>query len=147
MNRELALKKLNKAINEAPEKIFAISETEFSRKPRPEKWSKKEILGHLIDSAFNNHQRFVRGQFEDSPQIGYDQDNWNKFSFHQKMDSTQLINFWTEFNKHMSEVISHIPESELSRTVVVGDDELTLEFLITDYVAHMEYHLKQIIDY
>src|SRR6185437_595711 len=77
-----------------PGLLRQIPEDEFSHKPAPAKWSKKEIVGHLIDSATNNHQRFVRGQFENTPFIVYDQDNWNSCSRYQQMDSAHVISFW-----------------------------------------------------
>ncbi|MBK9046740.1 MAG: hypothetical protein IPL74_08565 [Bacteroidetes bacterium] len=68
-------------IENVPNVLIQI-EDEMAKKSL-QKWSKKEILGHLIDSATNNHQRFVRGQFETVPEISYDQNNWNTFSYYQ----------------------------------------------------------------
>ena len=76
-----ALEKLNYIVEKVPKLLSQISEEKISEKPSPNKWSKKEIIGHLIDSATNNHHRFIRGQFEDIPDIRYDQDEWNKYSF------------------------------------------------------------------
>jgi hypothetical protein len=67
-----------------PPLLFAIGEPAFSSKPAPGKWSKKQIIGHLIDSATNNHQRFVRAQFETRPRIYYDQNKWNEYSYYIK---------------------------------------------------------------
>ena len=72
------LKKLTQLIEIAYPKLISLDETQFILKPAPNKWSKQEILGHLIDSAVNNHQRFVRTQFQDVPHIPYDQDQWNR---------------------------------------------------------------------
>ena len=119
----------------------------MSTKPAPTKWSKKEIIGHLIDSATNNHQRFVRGQFENIPEISYDQNNWNEFSFYNQIDSKQIISFWTIFNKQIIEIIKRIPKENLEKQIKIGNNILTLEFLIIDYVEHLEHHLKQIIEY
>jgi hypothetical protein len=131
-----------------PELLMGISEDDFSKKPAPAKWSKKEILGHLIDSAANNHQRFVRVQFEDVPLIRYDQDNWNKFSRHQKITGKQVISFWAEHNKYLAEMLQHIPEEALSRECNWGAEKnVTLDYLINDYVVHLEYHLRQIVNY
>lgn len=71
---EKAINRLNFIIDKVPNILSEISEENMSVKPLPTKWSKKEIIGHLIDSATNNHQRFVRGQFEYNPEILYDQD-------------------------------------------------------------------------
>jgi hypothetical protein len=131
-----------------PGRLREIPEGEFSRKPGPGKWSKKEILGHLIDSATNNHQRFVRGQFEDVPFIIYDQDNWNRCSRYNDMASEHVISFWAAYNRHLAEVIKRIPAEGLQRKCRTNEAEpVTLEWLIEDYVQHMEYHLKQMTDY
>lgn len=131
-----------------PSLIKAIPEKEFSNKPAPGKWSKKEILGHLIDSATNNHQRFIRSQFEIEPVIFYDQNNWNLYSHYNKLDSGHLISFWTIYNRHLLEIIKRIPEHNLSMTSISHDNEkVTLGFLVEDYLKHLEYHLKQIVNY
>ena len=141
------LAQLTFIIQKAPSMLTQISEEKMSEKPAPNKWSKKEIIGHLIDSATNNHHRFVRGQFEAIPEIQYDQNGWNKYSFYQQIDSKQIILFWTIYNSQLIEIIKLIPKDKLERQVKVGDNLLTIEYLIIDYVKHLEHHLKQVIDY
>lgn len=147
MNLEKVINRLNYIIDIAPTILSEISEEKMSVKRSPTKWSKKEILGHLIDSATNNHQRFVRGQFENNPEISYDQNKWNEYSFYQEIDSQQIIKFWTIYNTQLLEIIKRIPSNNLSNQIRIGDNLLTLEFLIADYVKHLEHHLKQIIVY
>ncbi len=130
-----------------PELLTNIEDNTFNEKIRSDKWSKKEIIGHLIDSATNNHQRFVRGQFEDKPQIIYDQNNWNHYNFYQQIDKKQIIDFWTVYNKQLLELISRISNENLQRECFIGAKSLTLEFLISDYVEHLEHHLKQVVSY
>ena len=142
-----ALAQLNFIVEKAPSMLTQISEEKMSEKPAPKKWSKKEIIGYLIDSATNNHHRFVRGQFEAIPEIRYDQNGWNKYSFYQQIDSKQIILFWTIYNRQLIELIKRIPTDNLKSKVKVGDNSLTIEYLIIDYVEHLEYHLKQVIDY
>ena len=144
---EKALNRLEYIINLTPKMLTEISEENMSTKPSPTKWSKKEIIGHLIDSATNNHHRFVRGQFENIPEISYDQNNWNEFSFYNQIESKQIISFWTIYNKQIIEIIKRIPKENLEKQIKIGNNILTLEFLIIDYVAHLEHHLKQIIEY
>jgi hypothetical protein len=128
--------------------LFAMDEQEFSRVTAPGKWSKKQILGHLIDSAANNHHRFVRGQFEHLPRISYDADAWNEHGYYNQMESPRLISFWALYNKQLLALIRLIPEEKLQRQVDTGGPAPhTLAFLIADYVAHMEHHLRQIIAY
>ncbi len=131
-----------------PLKLRQINEADFSMKPSNEKWSKKEILGHLIDSAANNHQRFIRTQYENIPFIVYEQNHWNQLNHYQQLQSEHAINFWTLYNTHLLEVIKHIPTKNYLKTCNSGLPEpATLEWLIVDYVAHMEHHLKQIVEY
>ena len=146
-NLHQSLDKLDFIVRIAPKLLSALSEEEISEKPQPNKWSKKEIIGHLIDSATNNHQRFVRAQFEVRPEISYDQNNWNAFSFYQEIESGQLILFWTIYNKQLIEIIKRISPENLKRQVKIEGDLFSLAFLFEDYVAHLEHHLKQIIKY
>lgn len=130
-----------------PPKLEILSAEEYSLKPNPDKWSKKEILGHLIDSAAANHHRFIRGQFEKLPEISYDQNRWNKFGYYQDIDAKQLVSFWTFYNKQILEIVSRIPINLLSNEVNTGSYIHNLAFLIEDYVAHIEHHMKQIVEY
>ncbi len=142
-----ALEKLNYIVEKVPSMLAQISEEKISEKPSPNKWSKKEIIGHLIDSATNNHQRFVRGQFENIPEIRYDQNEWNKYSFYQQMDSKQIILFWIIYNKQLIEIIKRIQVDNLKKQVKVGNNLWTIEYIFKDYVEHMEHHLKQVVEY
>lgn len=146
MKTKEALNSLQYIIDKAPTILSELNEVEMSKKNFPTKWSKKEILGHLIDSATNNHHRFVRGQFENNPEISYDQNKWNEFSFYQEIDSRQIIKFWTQYNIQLLEIIKRIPKDRLNSQIRIGTSLLTLEFLIIDYVDHLEHHLKQIIN-
>lgn len=147
MKIEYAINKLHYSIEKAPILLSEISEENMLIKKSPSKWSKKEILGHLVDSATNNHHRFIRGQFENNLEISYDQNKWNEFSFYQEIDSGQIINFWTIYNKQLLEIIKRIPTEKLKNQIRIEDKLVTLEFLIIDYVEHIEHHLKQIIEY
>ena len=131
-----------------PPLLIEIPEKDFSFKPSETKWSKKQILGHLIDSATNNHQRFVRVQFEGVPSITYNQDNWNNHSYHNQVDSKYLIKFWELYNLHLAELIKLIPEKNFVRECNVGKEQnVTLQWLVEDYVRHLEHHLRQLVNY
>ncbi len=145
---EASIKRLEYLCNTIPTLLEKIEEPAFSLRPSPTKWSKKEILGHLIDSATNNHQRFVRAQFEEIPKIVYDQDNWNEFSYYQKLDKQQLVNFWTVYNLQLAALVRNISPENLQRECITSDNEKhTLTFLFNDYVEHLEHHLRQIVTY
>ena len=131
-----------------PPLLQQITEEEFVFKPVPTQWSKKEILGHLIDSASNNHQRFIRIQYENEPVIFYDQNQWNELSNYNYLVTSDLINFWAIYNQHLIEIIKIIPTENLDRNGVGRDGQkLPLYFYINDYVSHLEHHLKQLVTY
>lgn len=135
-------------ILEASAKVFStIPEQEWHEKPSPEKWSKKEILGHLIDSAQNNLRRFVVTQYEQNNRIVYNQDAWVRTQNYQETDTAEIIQLWLLLNRQISRTLKHLPEAKLLYTCNTGKDaeELcTIEYLMADYVEHMLHHLAQI---
>jgi len=145
---EQSIQRLQYLCEIIPPLLANIDEQTFSFKPSPEKWSKKEILGHLIDSATNNHHRFVRSQFEYIPKIYYDQNDWNKFGYYGQIDGKQIISFWTAYNRQLLELLKLMPKENFKRVCNTADDSMiTLEVVLEQYLEHMEHHLKQIVDY
>lgn len=148
---EIAIKRLEFLCKTIPELLRRIDEKEFSFKPAPEKWSRKEILGHLIDSATNNHHRIVRGQSEYLPKITYSNEVWNPGNHYQELPIEHLISFWTVYNRHILEIIRRIPEERLLNQVITEEDgentNKTIAFIIEDYVEHLEHHLRQLVSY
>lgn len=141
------LKRLRYLCDIIPSLLSSLDEALFSARPVPGKWSKKEIIGHLVDSAANNHQRFVRGQFEDQPAVSYNQDKWVAYGSYQQMDGKIIINLWSAYNRMLLELIRNIPQENLQLTCMTNSESQTLEFLVNDYVAHIEHHLHQVVDY
>ena len=143
---EKSLLRLNRFIEKVPVLFNKMTEDMLSNKPSPEKWSKKEILGHLIDSAVNNHIRFIKIQLEPAPyQITpYKQNDWVKLNRYQQKQGKEIAELWAQLNKQIYYVVSQIPKEVLQTRIKLANGESTLEWLITDYVEHMEHHLKQI---
>jgi hypothetical protein len=133
-------------LNSASEQLSRISESESSSVPAPGKWSKKQILGHLIDSATNNHQRFVRAQVGDQLSFPeYEQESWVTIQAYQKVPWTELLELWRSYNRHLLHVMAEVPVEKLSRPCIIGNNQpASLEFLMNDYVVHLKHHLRQI---
>ena len=109
-------------------------------------WSRKQTLGHLIDSAANNHQRFVRGQLDrELITPGYAQEQWVETERFNDREWNELVQFWIAYNRHLLHLISHASPERLNSIIRIGDDDaVSLEFVMVDYVRHMKHHLKQI---
>jgi len=127
--------------------LLKIQDEEISATPAPGKWSKKQIIGHLVDSAANNHRRFIAARIEDAPNIFYNQDEWNRLTHYNEMDTRLLIHLWQHYNNFIAHIISHIPTTDLTRICKTGSNEHPLSFIITDYVVHLEHHLRQLVQY
>ncbi|SEI97508.1 Putative FMN-binding domain-containing protein [Dyadobacter sp. SG02] len=148
MDITTAIDRLTWLCQHIPALIEAIPVAELESKPAPEKWSKKEILGHLIDSAANNHQRFIRIQSEHEPVIFYNQDDWVGLSRYNDIAAEQLVATWKHYNLHLAAIAKAIAPENLSRSGVGRDGQPhTLKWYFDDYVDHMEHHLRQIVAY
>lgn len=120
----------------------------FSLKLNPEKWSKQQELGHLIDSAQNNIQRFIRVQYEESVHIMYHPDNWVSMNNYQNSNTKELIDLWFLLNKQVIAILEKMPEEQFERLMCFDKDPAvknTTSFIAEDYVKHMEYHLESIV--
>jgi nitroreductase len=140
------LAQLRFALIAIPGRLAAIARERARTRPSPDAWSANEELGHLIDSASNNHQRIVRVQFEDKLALpGYDGDRWVALHGYQLREWTDLIALWKAANAQLLAAAEAAPESAWAHTLTVDSSEpITLEFLINDYVAHMTSHLRHI---
>ena len=113
----------------------------------PHSWSPKQELGHLIDSAANNHQRFVRAALESEyTGPGYAQDAWVSLHNYKNLPWETLVTFWFEYNQLLAELLDNIPPNKLDTWCTIGAAQpVTLAFLIEDYVKHMRHHLDKIL--
>jgi hypothetical protein len=114
----------------------------------PGTWSRQEVLGHLVDSALNNHQRFVRAQLSSELVFpGYEQERWVAAQAYRDRPWERLVALWTEANRHLAHVISRIPADRRATPCRIGEGEpVTLEFVARDYVRHLRHHLDQILE-
>jgi len=140
-------------------KLEAISDADAALPRAPGKWSRKEIVGHLLDSASINHQRFVRAQFTDELVCPtYDQDAWVRAQRYREAPWNELVSLWALFNLHLARVMAAIPDElrakprtrhnldQVAFRSVSPSEPATLEFFMQDYVVHLEHHLTQILE-
>lgn len=153
-------------LSQALERFSAVLERDFKRlesmtfaqveTPREAgNWTPKQIIGHLTDSAANNHQRFVRGQLEPQPTYDfYDQNAWMDLQNYAARDWSELLTFWHAYNRHLLHLMKTVKPETLEHVFQMptgvpnaktdGVSAVTLEFLMRDYVRHLEHHLVQI---
>jgi len=137
------------AVETATAKLKLLQETEATLKPHPNKWSKKEILGHLMDSASNNHQRFVRAQMIDGGVEfvfpGYEQDEWVRRQDYNSKPWSELVELWRLFNRHVAHALRSVTDDKLETSCRIGSGgSVTLGFIAEDYLTHMKHHLAQL---
>jgi len=137
--------RLETLINDYLLQLKYISEEKLSQKPSPAKWSKKEIIGHLIDSAQNNIRRFIVAQYEDNPFIKYDQDKWVALNNYQHADSSLLLELWYLMNRQIVGILQNTSAEAAQRTCSTGDAH-TIEWLAEDYVKHLKHHIHQVLE-
>ncbi len=142
----LPLTSLRDLLQQVPGRLDKLSNEAVESKPTPTKWSAKEELGHLLDSAANNHQRIVRAQLEDKLALpGYDQSRWVTANAYQRRDWKELIEVWQALNRQLLAAAESVPDAAWSHTLTIaGSAPLTLQFVFEDYVAHMLHHLQHI---
>lgn len=133
-------------IEAGSQRLANISAPDAAQRREPNAWSRKEELGHLVDSAINNYARVVRAQHMDNPALpGYAQDIWVERGGYQERDWNELIGLWTALNTQMLHAARRVHSESLSRPCTIGDGPvITLGFVIEDYVDHMVHHLEHI---
>jgi len=144
-------------IEEASARLLSLTDAEASVPLAEGKWSAKEVIGHLVDSASNNHQRFVRAQLKENLVFeGYAQEEWVRVQSYGEEAWPHLVNLWKFYNLHLAHVCRAAPEQERLRArrehnlheigfaPVSADEPATLEHLMRDYVGHLKNHLQQI---
>lgn len=135
-----------------------ISDQDASVRPAPEKWSPKELVGHLIDSATNNHRRIVIGALKDDLIFeGYQQESWVRVQNYQNREWVKLVTTWANYNLHIARTIDELPVKilltkrarhnfhEILWKPVPAKSPSTLNYLIKDYIGHLEHHVQQIL--
>ncbi len=137
---------LSRVTSSAEAALQKVSEAESTKPVLSGGWSPKQVLGHLIDSASNNHQRFVRAALQGSLDFpGYDQQGSVRVQAVEQAPWPALIALWASYNRYLAHVIAHLPPAQLEAVCRIGSNEpVTLRFLVEDYLRHLLHHLAQI---
>jgi len=146
---KMAMKHLAHFIDTIPGKYIALPEAALLQLPAPGKWSKKQVLGHLIDSAINNLKRFTDIQFSPQPYIvqAYQQNELMAVNNYQELPLAHLLQLWQSLNQQVVFIVENIPAEKMHFAVnsqYNSNEMKTLAWIICDYVAHMEHHWKQV---
>ena len=154
-----ALDDFRTTITNAAARLSALDEEEASRPRAEDKWSAKQIIGHLIDSAANNHRRFVLAQLTDHLAFeGYAQNDWVRVQHYDAAPWAQLVALWQAYNLHLLHVMANADPVKLQTPctqhtldriawqTVSQSEPVTLEYLMRDYIGHLKHHLRQIFD-
>jgi hypothetical protein len=149
--------KLRATVDQVAERLREIPDTVASARPAPGKWCVKEIVGHLIDSAANNHRRFVQARWQDELVFpGYAQDDWVTVQDYRSAPWPELVTLWQTYNHHLARVMAAVPADVRTRLhrrhnldqvawqTIPADQPATLDYFMRDYVGHLEHHVAQI---
>jgi hypothetical protein len=139
------IRELEQQLNTYLPLLLTVDEKAWEQKISPGKWSKKEILGHLLDSAYTNLRRFVVSQYEETPKIVYNQDKCVAISNYQQYPIRDLIELWHGVNKHIIIVWKNMPTTVTQRTCETGEVH-TLEWLAADYNKHLAHHMHALLE-
>lgn len=138
---------LGRTVAQAKALLLKLDNADTSVRPSENKWAKKEILGHLLDSASNNHQRFVRATLQGGLTFpGYQQDALVDLQRFSDVDWNFLVDFWAAYNRFLAHVINSLPAEAAKVTCNIGDNKpATLGWIAQDYVEHLKHHLNQLL--
>ena len=136
---------LEQLIRQAKPALDSVDPSKLSGKPLPNKWSKKEIIGHMIDSAQSNIRRFVVAQYEEIPHIVYNQDKWVALSNYQQFETGELLQLWYLLNVQISKIFVNTDPSMATRLCQTKEAH-SIEWLAEDYIKHLKHHLHQVLN-
>lgn len=131
-------------IDQHVEGLKLLPESDMVFKPAAGKWSKKEIIGHLIDSAQSNIRRFVTAQYQDNPIIVYNQDKWVVIANYQQWNTNDLIDLWYLLNKLVTEILKNT-SAEMGQRKCQTQELHSIEWLAVDYIKHLRHHIHQVL--
>jgi hypothetical protein len=142
---EMIASELEGLISQFYPRLNQLEEENAIHKPLPDKWSKKELIGHMIDSAQNNIRRFIVAQYEDRPKIVYNQDKWVEINNYQEHSVTDLVTLWNLLNKQICTILKNTGPDTSNRQAI-SEAPHSIEWLAEDYIKHLKHHLHQVLE-
>lgn len=137
---------LDTIIDDYLHQLNDLSDTDSSHKPSPAKWSRKEIIGHLTDSAQTNIRRFVTAQYEENPSVSYDQDKWVSLNNYQHLPLEHVTQLWYLLNKQIVYILENTSDETSQRTTSKTNETHSVEWLAQDYIKHLNHHIHQVLN-
>lgn len=135
-------------VNEWEQRLLSLPEEVITDRRNYQNRTIKQLLGHLVDSASNNHQRMIRLQYNESltfPDYTQDNDRWIAIQDYQHADWKNLISLWKSFNLHMIHLIMSIDKSKLNNSWTDFEgNKVTLRDMIKSYPSHLNLHINDI---
>ena len=137
---------LRKLVDQVRPMLARLPVDERAVRTAPGKWSRQEILGHLIDSAANNHHKFVRTMQQPALSfVGYAQDDWVALQRWHEAVWEEMVTLWSAYNRHLAYLMEQVQPDQLAHNITIeGAGPYTLSFIMTDYLEHLKHHLNQI---
>jgi hypothetical protein len=145
---DLIAEELIEVVESCAARLAVLSADSVTHKPSPARWSIQEVIGHLVDSASNNHQRFVRAQQADELVLpDYEQNFWVASQGYNHCDWLELLDLWRLYNRHLAHVIRRIPDVKMQVQCTIGPNApVSLSYLVEDYLVHLKHHVNKIKD-
>ena len=142
-----AARELDRVLAASIPELVAITDQRAAEPHAAGKWSRKEVIGHLIDSASNNHQRFVRGAETHGGEFpGYAQEFCVRVQRPNDVPWTLLVELWASYNRYLAHVIASLPSEAADYPMEVGGGPVVdLLWIAVDYVEHLKHHVNQLL--
>jgi hypothetical protein len=148
LNPQTLGQNLRAALTRAEHQLTRITPEAADQPLASGKWSTKQIIGHLVDSCANNHQRLIRLQL--TPELtfpGYQQDEWVNLQRYDLLPWPEVLALFLTLNRHFAHTIEHADPATFTHTWVFEGEHLTLGFILVDYLGHLDHHLRQLPNY
>ncbi len=123
--------------------LGTISEEQAIYRYAPNKWSIKQIIGHITDHERIMMYRALRFSRKDTTQLsGYDQNLFVENSRFDELPFSQLIRDFKNVRTASNSFIESLSESQLKLKGFAWKYELTVEAFLKATIGHEIYHIE-----